>query len=150
MHALRGIPLIFILVGAACYRYVPIASSAPPAGSEFRARLTDEGSTRLAPTLGAQIDMVEGRVSSANDSAYVVSVSATTNKSRVQTFWTGESVTLPRTTIQALEARMLDRRKTWVIATIGIVGGVLAAKIFDLFDGSAGGSGDGGGGPPPP
>ncbi len=150
MRFFRCIPLAFVVVGAACYRYVPIASSAPPAGSEFRARLTDEGSARLTPTLGAQIALVEGRVSSANDSAYVVSVSATTNRSQVQTFWTGESVTLPRTTIQALEARMLDRRKTWVIATIGLVGGVLAAKVFDLFGGSAGGSGSGGGGPPPP
>jgi hypothetical protein len=149
MRFLRGIPLAFCLLGA-CYRYAPIVSSAPPTGSEFRARLTDEGSVRLTPTLGAQIALVEGRVSSANDSAYVVSVSATTNRSQVQTFWTGESVTLPRTSIQAIEARTLDRKKTWVIATLGLVGGVLAAKIFDLFGGSAGGDGGGGGGPPPP
>lgn len=150
MRVFRSVPVVFMLIGAACYRYVPIANTAPPVGSEFRARLTDEGSTRLTPTLGAQVAMVEGRVSGANDSAYVVLVSATINRSQVQTFWTGESVTLPRTTIQAIEARMLDRKKTWVIATLGLVGGVLAAKIFDLFGGSASTSGDGGGGPPPP
>lgn len=150
MRLLRSIPAVITLIGSACYRYVPISSNAPPAGSEFRARLTDEGSVRLTPTLGAQIALVEGRVSSANDSAYVVSVSATTNRSKVQTFWTGESVTLPRTSIQAIEARTLDRRKTWIIATIGMVGGALAAKVFDLFGGKAGSTGDGGGGPPPP
>ncbi len=137
-----------LLAGAACYRYVPIARGAPPLGSEFRARLTEEGSVRLTPTLGAQVALVEGRVNSANDSGYVVSVSATTNKSQVQTYWTGESVTLPRSAIQTLDARQLNRRKTWFIAAIGIVGGFLAAKVFDLFEGSA--SGDGGGPPPPP
>lgn len=148
MRAIHVLPLGLLLAGAACYRYVPIAGGAPPPGSEFRANLTDDGSQRLTPILGAQVATVEGRVSSANDSAFVVSVSATTNKAHVQTFWTGESITLPRSAIQTIEARQLNRRKTWLIAAIGIAGGFFAAKIFDLFEGSAGG--DGGGPPPPP
>ncbi|MGH7713371.1 MAG: hypothetical protein ACREOG_18940, partial [Gemmatimonadaceae bacterium] len=136
-----------LVLGAACYNYVPISSGAPPVGSEFRAHLTDDGSTRLTPVLGAQVAMVEGRVSGANDSAYIVSVSATTNRAQVQTFWTGESITLPRSAVQSMEARRLDRRRTWLIAAGGIVGGVLAAQVFGL-GGKA--SGDGGGPPPPP
>lgn len=137
-----------LLVAGGCYRYVPIASGAPPLGSEFRAQLTDEGSIRLAPLLGNQIAMVEGRLSASNDSAYVVSMTSTTNRSQVQTFWTGESVSLPRAAVRTLESRELNRRKTWFVAALGLAGGFFAAKIFDLFGGSA--EGGGGGGPPPP
>lgn len=148
MRAIIVMPLALLLTGAGCYRYVPITSGTPPTGSEFRAHLTEEGSLRLTPILGNQIAIVEGRVTSANDSAFVVSMTATTNKALIQTYWTGESITLPRSAIQTIEARQLNRRKTWFIAALGIVGGFFAAKIFDLFEGSA--SGDGGGPPPPP
>jgi hypothetical protein len=137
-----------LLLSASCYNYVPISTGAPPLGSEFRARLTDDGTTRLTPLLGAQVAVVEGRVSDANDSAYVVSVSATTNRAQQQTFWTGESISLPRSSVQTIEARKLDRRKTWLIAAIGVAGGILTARIFG-WGGSASG-GDGGTPPPPP
>lgn len=144
---LRLIP-VALLLSAACYNYVPISAGAPPLGSEFRARLTDDGSMRLTPVLGAQVALVEGRVSETNDSALVVSISATTNRAQQQTFWTGESITLPRSTVQTIEARKLDRRKTWLIAAAGVLGGLLSAQIFG-WGGSASG-GDGGGTPPPP
>ena len=149
MRAICLLPLGFLLAGAGCYRYVPIAGDTPSSGSEFRAHLTDDGSTRLTPILGSQVAIVEGRVSSANDSAFVVSMTATTNKALIQTYWTGESITLPRSAIQTIESRQLNRRKTWFVAALGIAGGFFAAKIFDLFEGSAGGGGGGGGGPPP-
>jgi hypothetical protein len=143
-------PTLCLAVVAACYNYVPLANGAPPPiGSEFRAQLTEEGSTSLAPILGPQVAMVEGRVSDANDSAYVVSVSATMSRAQRQTFWTGESVTLPRATVQTMEARTLNRRKTWLIAAVGVIGGVLTAQIFGLGGSASGGDG-GGGGPPPP
>ncbi len=148
MQGTRLLLSVLLLAGSGCYRYVPIESGAPPLGAEFRARLTEEGATRMAPVLGAQIAAVEGRVSSTNDSAYVITVSATTNRANVQTFWTGESVTLPRGSIQSLEARKLDRKRTWIVTTLGVVGGFLAAQIFGLFEGS--GTQDGGGPPPPP
>jgi hypothetical protein len=142
-------PVVLVIATSACYTYVPIANGAPPVGSEFRAVLTSDGSSRLAPVLGGQVAVVEGRMSDANDSAYVVSVSATRNSAQVQTFWTGESVTLPRTSVQTIESRRLNKRKTWLIAAAGIVGGALTARLFGL-GGGAGGSGDGGTGPPPP
>ncbi|MGQ0643571.1 MAG: hypothetical protein ACT4P6_22720 [Gemmatimonadaceae bacterium] len=139
---------VALLLSVGCYNYVPISAAAPPLGSEFRAQLTEEGSARLTPLLGAQVALVEGRVSGTNDSAYVVSISATTNRAQQQTFWTGESITLPRSTVQAIEARKLDRRKTWLIAAAGVIGGLVTAQIFG-WGGSASGT-DGGGGPPPP
>ena len=156
MHARTGVArvvaagLLLLGTGAGCYRYVPITSNSPSVGSEFRAHLTEEGSTRLAPMLGAQVATVEGRVSSTNDSGYVISVSTTTNQARVATFWTGETVTIPRATIRTLEARQLDRKRTWLAASVGVVGGFLLAQIFGLFDGSAGGDGPGPPPPPPP
>lgn len=138
-----------LLAAAACYRYTPIESGAVPVGSEFRASLTEDGTTRLVPTLGAQVAKVEGRVLSNSDTAFVISISATTNRSNVQTFWTGETITIPRATIQSIEARKLDRKRTWLVTTLGLVGGFLAAQIFGLFEGSASG-GDGGPPPPPP
>jgi hypothetical protein len=144
--SLLWLPALLLAIG--CYRYVPIASGAPALGTEFRAQLTDEGTIRLAPLLGNQVTVVEGRMSASNDSAYVVSVTSTTNRSQVQTFWTGESVHLPRAAVRTIESRELNRRKTWFVAALGVAGGFFAAKIFDLFGGSAEGSG--GGGPPPP
>jgi len=140
-------PLAVLAFASGCYSYVPIASGAPPLGSEFRANLTDEGSTRLSPVLGAQVATVEGRVTSSNDSAYVVAVSATMSRAHAQTFWTGESITIPRSSVQTIEARTLNRRKTWFIVAAGLVGGVLTAKVFGWGGGA---SGDGGGGGPPP
>ena len=149
MATLRKLaPIALLTFAAGCYSYVPITSGAPPMGSEFRASLTDEGSTRLSPVLGSQVATVEGRVSSSNDSAYVVAVSATTSRAHVQTFWTGESITIPRSSVLTIEARTLNRQKTWLIVAAGLVGGVITARIFG-WGGSASGDG-GGGGPPPP
>lgn len=145
----RALPCGLLLIAAACYTYVPVSAGVPPVGSEFRAVLTSDGAARLAPVLGGQVAVVEGRMSSTNDSAYVVSVSATRNNAQVQTFWTGESITLPRASVQTIEARRLNKRKTWLIAAAGIVGGVLTAQIFGL-GGTASGDGGGGPGPPPP
>jgi hypothetical protein len=149
MNTLRKLsPFLLLALAPGCYSYVPIESGAPPLGSEFRASLTDEGSSRLSTVLGAQVAEVEGRVSSSNDTAYVVAVSATRSRAHVQTFWTGESVTIPRSSVQRIEARTLNRQKTWLIVAAGLVGGFLTAKVFGL-GGSASGEGPGGGPPPP-
>jgi hypothetical protein len=128
------------------------STTAPTPGAEVRIDLTPSGSASLVPILGQDTRAVEGRVSSASDSGYVVAVSGTIKHghgsggeptvSRVT--WAGESVRIPRFALDHVELRSLDARKTGFVAIFGAVLTVVAVKLITNAIGSSGSSSDGG------
>ncbi len=134
------------VTSGACYRYAPIDSS-PALGSEVRVRLTDAGAISLAPLVGNRIELVDGRLSSANDTAVVLSVIQTTDRLGSEVPWKGEQVVFPRATVAGLERKHLDRGKSYLVG--GIAAGLVAAVgIGFSITGNGGGGRTGGTGSP--
>jgi len=140
--------LIATLAGG-CYRYTPLTTPAPVAGSVVRLDLSDAGAERLSTVLGRNTIAVEGTVVSANDTEFVVAVSGTRQRNEQPLNWAGEHVTVPRSAVQAIESRSLDKKKTLVVVGLAILGGIAAKVLISGLSGSAGGD-EGGIIPPPP
>ena len=92
---------------------------------------------------------MDGRLLATEDTAYVVAVTATTNRIGTETQWSRERVAVPRSAVSRVHLRELDRGRSWVaagITTAAILGGYL---VFDLVRSGSGGKQDqsGGGGP---
>ena len=135
------------VASSACYRYAPINPQAPTQGTEVRVRLTDAGAVTLAPYIGNRIELVDGRIASVVDTAVTVSVTATTDRLGVETPWRGEAVSIPRNAFYELQARALDRKKSFVVG--GIAAGLVAVVgIGFSVTGNGGGGQSGGTGSP--
>ena len=129
-------------VSVGCYRYTPIDAEAPPAlGTEVRVRLTDAGAVALAPLVGNRVELVDGRLVSAADTAVTLSVMTTTDRLGNEAPWRGEEVAIPRAMFTGLEQRTLDRGKSYLVG--GITAGVVAAVgiAFSVAGGGGGGKG---------
>lgn len=120
-----------------CYRLSPIEST-PDAGREVRVDLTDAGSTRLASLIGPRIESLDGRAVQATDSSLVLAVSATIARSGMSVHWSNERVDVPRTAIARVRGRQLDRKRTWLMAAVGVVGVIAIGEAFGLGSGLAG------------
>jgi hypothetical protein len=144
--------MVVLLV--ACYRYVPATDPLLSPGVHARFALA-EPNGQLRSILGAETVAVEGKVVSTSDSAYSLSVAATVKPgvaaglpSRI--VWAGESVTIPRAAVGAIELRTLDRGRTTRVIALGAVAAVIAVRLIVSTVGSSGGGGDDGGGVIPP
>jgi hypothetical protein len=79
-----------------------------------------------------------------------MSVSGTRQRENQSTSsWAGERVVIPRSAVQSIERRSLDKKKTWLVAGLVVLGAIAAKVIISGFDALAGGD-DGGTTPTPP
>lgn len=138
-----------LLLGLAvlgCYTSVPVDGGAPTVGREVVLDLTDRGAIDLAPQLGAQLRSVAGRVATFDAGRYTVSVTQTTSRSGVETIWRGESAQIPREFVSRVYERRVDRKRTWLVAALTVVGAVALGEAFGIdtgVDGLLGGRGKG-------
>lgn len=146
-------PAASLLLLAACYRYVPSTRDALAPGAEVRLSLTPEGTSRLVPVLGNQTTAVEGRVLAASDTAYVLSLSGTlktlgSNGSSTlsRTIWAGDSVAIPGVVVGGVERRLLDSKRTTVLAIVGAAAATATVRVLvHALGGKSSGGSDGGG-----
>jgi len=136
---------------AACYRYAPIGDATPTAGAEVRLALGSGAPPELFRVLGDRTEAVEGRVTSASDTGYTVSVSGTRKQGETATTaWAGEQVLIPRTAVAGVQRRTLDKKRTFGIAGIAFLAAVATKLLVDGLGSNSGGDDNGGGPPPPP
>jgi hypothetical protein len=132
-----------------CYSYARVdGSSQPPVGATVAAEITDQGRVALADSLGPSPRRVEGRLVSASDSTITLAVTAVRSLQGDRTPWTGERVTLPRSSFSGVTQRRLSVARTAIAGAVA-VGGLVALAI------ALGITGDGDGEPgdrtnPPP
>jgi hypothetical protein len=147
------IRLAALVVFTACYRYVPSTRAAIAPGADVRLSLTPSGTTELVPILGSQTTAVEGRVIAAADTAYVLAVSGTLKTltenggaSPSRTVWGGDPVTIRGVAVSGVERRLLDGRRTTLLAVLGAATATATVRVLvHAFGGKSGGGGDGGG-----
>jgi len=145
--------LAALLLLAACYRYVPSTRDALAPGAEVRVALTPAGTSQLVPVLGNQTTAVEGRVLNATDTSYVLALSGTLkslggngSSSVSRTIWAGDSVAIPGLAVGGVERRLLDSKRTTLLAIVGTAAATATVRVLvHAFGGKSSGGGDGGG-----
>lgn len=146
---IAGIPVLALTLFSACYRYVPLSSAEPEIGGAYRGYLTPEGSQRVAPLVGQDVQQFDARIVSVLDTAYLVAMSATLKRSDTRpTVWSGEQLIIPRDAVNRFEVRELDRSRTMRAAALYTLG--VAALGVLIFSINSAVSGSGTVPPPPP
>ena len=138
--------LSLVLVASSCYRFTPIEGATPAPGQEVRLSLSDEGSVRMAPLIGPRIEAIDGRIVQTTDTALVIAVAAAVTQGGRAMTWSMERLTVPRSAVSSIRTRTLDRRKSWIVAGLGVVGAIALGEAFGLGSGFGGFLGVGGGG----
>jgi hypothetical protein len=132
---------------AGCYRLSPVDSTTSLSGVDVSLALTDEGSVRMAPLIGPRIAAVEGRVITPADTAIELAVRAVVAQGGRTMNWSQERLAVPRSAVASVRTRTLDRKRTWFVAGLTIVGAFALGEAFGLGTGLDGLLGiDGGGG----
>ena len=128
-----------------CYKLTPVAGT-PSAGLEVRLSLSDEGSVRMASQIGPRIAAIDGRVLESRDTAIVLAVQSVVAQGGRSMAWSQERLSVPRSAVASVRTRTLDRKRTWIVAGLTIVGAVALGEAFGLGTGFDGFFGIGGGG----
>lgn len=137
--------LALVLAFGNCYRFTPIEGGAPARGLEVRIDLSDEGSVRMAPLIGPRISAIDGRVLEPMDTAIVLAVQSVVSQGGRSMSWSQERLAVPRTAVASVRTRTLDRKRTWIVAGLTVVGAIALGEVFGYGDGFGGFLGIGGG-----
>jgi hypothetical protein len=129
---------------AGCYRYGPLPAAVPAAGSRVSVQLSDEGSRALARQVGAGVARIEGSVLEADSNGLAIAVRRVETSRGERMDWNGESVQLPRRSVQAIHQRRLSLGATGALGG-AVVAGVLAASQLIGGGGVLEGAGGAGG-----
>jgi hypothetical protein len=132
---------------AGCYSTVPVDLSKHAVGRRVAVELTSAGARAVAPTLGAGVVGLEGRITRAGADSLELSLERVTLSAGGGAPWQGQRVAVARAIVARVGERRLDRRRSWAVAG----GALLAAVAAGIGFGSGGtGSVPGGGGTTPP
>ena len=135
----RVLLLTPLALGCFEFRQVPIAAA--PVGKEVRVNLTDSGYHRLAATAGDQVPRLrrtlEGPLISVDEKGLVLGITSWQGRpgSRESLY---QRIAVPVSDVLGLERKVLDRRKTTLIAAGA--GAALIAFIAYYVSGEFGGS----------
>lgn len=116
-----------VLAAAGCYRYSAASFESLRIGEPVRARISGAQAERLEPILGFTDRSIEGELLEKADTELVMAVAtqlspeASAGVSRVY-----QRIAIPRSDLQDIEIRRLDRTRT-SLAALGAVVGVAAA-----------------------
>jgi hypothetical protein len=145
---MRRTTLILIFGAAGCYTYQPLETPTPSSGTRVEADLTDAGSLQMAHQIGPGITSVRGEVVQSDSQAVLLALTSVMGRNQQETFWAGEQVRIPLTTVSRVQQRRFATGKTVLFGGV-LVGGLLAAARAFIGSGAGGGGGGGGGGPVP-
>jgi hypothetical protein len=125
-----------------CYTAVPITGEMARPGSRVQLDLSDGGASNMASQVGPRTRTLMGDVASTNERELVLAVRSITDVRGIESYWSGEQVTVPRTDIAAVREQRLSKRKTALFATAFVAGILATGRAFGWFSGGDGGRGD--------
>jgi hypothetical protein len=123
------------LLAAGCYSYRPLATTNPEPGTSLGVTLTDAGSVELGRYLGSDTFIVRGRLVRADEGGLVLAVASVETKRGDWNPWSGETVTLPASTIASVEVRQFAKGRTMLLAGVGVAGLAATTLAFTLTGG---------------
>ena len=108
----------------ACYAYSAIPAASAPNSGTVRLTLVPSSYSQSLGTLGSQIASVEGEVRSITDSSVTISVTEVGRATLDNEQFHGETVTVPKQSIAAVDRRHIDAARSLTLTGL-IVGGAL-------------------------
>jgi hypothetical protein len=123
-----------------CYNYVPLdTSTGVQAGEHIAVEITDRGRAELSDRLGSGVIRLEGTLTRTDSVDMVMNVWRVAQIGGPTARWSGETVRFKREYASRVQARTLNRGKTYLVAGAAVAGLVVFTKSFGLFGFSAGG-----------
>jgi hypothetical protein len=123
-------PLLGVLL-AGCFNVVPVERATPVVGNEVSLELNDAGRAALAPTMGAAIDQVQGRLIQRDTNQYVVAVSAVQYLRGDSQAWSGASANVSSAYVNKYYQVVFSPGRT--IALSALIAGTSAFLIKEFF-----------------
>ena len=121
-------PLLAVLSGSGCYIYTPVLTT-PPVGSDVRATVTDEQALRLSDLTGQLTRTLDGRLMGATDDSLFVSIVTFRVASEIAgSRQLRQSIPIPRTGLEAFEARELSALRTGIAGMLAATGVALVVR----------------------
>lgn len=146
MRLLRTMLLLSLAVAASCYTWVPHEGARPPAGTDVRVRVTDDGGDELRTIYGPHEGSVAGPLTSWDAENVGILVRTTVQRPGFTATTLTDTIQVPTRLVSGIDVKELDRSRTaWFTAGVvaGSVGLVLASRAL-----SGGDEPNEGGGPP--
>ena len=132
-----------------CYSYVPLdTSTGIEAGEHIAVEITDRGRAELSDKLGSGVLRLEGTLTGTDSVDLVMDVWRVQQVGGPTARWSGETVRFRREYASNVQARTLNRGKTYLVAGAAVAGLIVFSKSLGLFGFSTGGE-DSGPQPPP-
>ena len=134
---------VVIVVPAAlgCYQYAPLdTATGVQAGEHIAVEITDRGRLELSDRLGSGVMRLEGTLTRSDSADLVMNVWRVAQIRGPSSRWSGESISLKREYASSVQARTLNRAKTFAVAGAVVAGLVVFTKQFGLLGFSVGGS----------
>jgi hypothetical protein len=143
----RQIVAVFTLsvFSTACYVQRPMTTSVPPIATRIVALVTDTGAVMMSNAIGAGAVEIEGIVVDADAESWKLQMVRVDQRGGFSTRWNREVVTFPRMALTNAQQRVLDKKRSWMLAGLAIVA-VLSSMLF--YSDAIGGGNDEV--PPPP
>ncbi|MCY4400499.1 MAG: hypothetical protein OXE96_14340 [Gemmatimonadetes bacterium] len=135
--------LLAVLSGSGCYTYTPVLNT-PPVGSDVRATVTDEEALRLSDLTGQLTRNLDGRLMGATDDSVFVSIVTFRVASEISgSRQLRQSIPIPRTGLEALEARQLSALRTGIAGMLAATGVALVVRQVVVGGGGGDNTDDG-------
>lgn len=137
--AVLGVPFLFATI-AGCYSAQPVVGAALPEGSTVLLQVTDQGRAALTAQLGPSVDVVEGRLVSRTDSAWIVSVTGVELLRGGHQTWAGERIRIGAEQVARVSQKQFSRSRTAIVsaAVLGVVVAAARGSLAGLISGSDG------------
>lgn len=119
-----------VVLSSACYSYSAVSPTAVAPGTRIAADLTVRGSLDNEALLGADIDRVEGLLTSQTTDSTELQVIRTRSRQGSWSYWNGERLVLPFTAVASV------RQRHFSVGRTSIAVGVAALAIVELLTGS--------------
>lgn len=101
---------------AGCYTYVPLIAPAPDPDHVLAFELNDGGRAAVVDNIGPETARVEGALLRVTDTGYQVSVDQVITLRGRAHQWSGETVTLDRTSVREVRERRFSAPRTIAVA----------------------------------
>ena len=126
-----GVGVAAVVQTAGCFAYRPSEASAVRSGEVVRVAITSRGAEQLTEQVGPRVETLAGRVVRPRDTTLVVSVRELTRSRGAEEFWSGESVSVPFSGVDAVSVRRFDRNRTFLAVAGAAIGIVLLRGVIE-------------------
>ncbi len=142
--SLLALPLAALLGG--CYN-LRVETGVPRVGATIEAVLSDAGTATLTARVGPNAATILGTLAGARGDSLDIAIDEVRTRDGQTYYMKGTTIALVRADLAQLRVRELDRRRTAIAATIGVLGA--GAVIAGVRAGGGGSDNTGGGGGTP-